>query len=1587
MKASIQIAFLCVLFATLGSCEQHSGGANQLKRIPELSLSSRSISASDLQCTLLDSSGNLWFGAYKAGLCRYDPESGEWETFTESDGLSHNDIRCAVEDRKGNLWFGTHGKGISCYEPESGRWKTFTESDGLASNIVLCALEDREGVLWFGTNGQGVSQYVPEKGKWKTFTESDGLASNIVQCVEDDDEGNLWFGTNGRGISRYDKEDGGWKNYSKLNGLEDNDVQCTLKDSEGNLWFGTFRGGVSCYNPERDEWKTYKDSDGIANNDVRCILEDEDGNLWFGTNAEGVSRFIPASGEWQTFKGLDCLASNSVLCGVVDGDGDLWFGTFGGGVSKYQPRNGEWHKYLVSSRLKGSLVLCGVNDREGNLWFGTMGGGLSRYQPRIGEWKTYSELDGLGDNDVQCSLETSDGNLWFGTLGGGVSRYDPRTGEWKKFLSFNKLGDKYVQCALEDRKGNLWFGLWRGGVSKYTQGSNEWDTLMVSDGLPDNGIQCVLEDRKGDLWFGSYAGGVGRFSPGSGEWKTYIVTGNLGDYGVQSALEDNEGNLWFGTVGGGLSRFSPGSGMWKVFTESDGLLDNAIQTALKDSEGNLWFGTSKGVSRYSPKLGEWSVFTVAEGLANNHVSCVVEGGEGNLWFGTAGGVSKIQPKEKASGGDSQHFPFSSENSYSIALNESRMALHRPNGIHIQGWSDKVMEKTLVPTGGSAVAAWAGWPKEPKLWVGSEQKGLSFVSDYKITKVDSIPSNHVVSLSVGRGGDAWVGTGAGAALVSQENLSVSKLIQWSKENPDNIPSGPVDAIAATPDGGAFLGYNSISPVLFHSEEQAKLRSETKILQYTGDGRIKRISTEAGVGFAETKINNIVWTSGRLWVATPRGLFVVEDGQETVRLETAEGLLAGRSIEKVEADGEGRLYLLTAGTKESPDPTVIGWDPSSGESFIWDRTKNLPEVVHDLSIHPDGRLFLNRGRYLYATAAAPVFGGQSPHSLFFYLAVLLVAFVATFVFWWNLETQKLNRDPSLAYQWKPVQSVFVIAMMRERTAKSVWVRNGLSENRNDWLRPLVGNSVLPRLAGLAFRTLGRLSKVKEGEVGQILLRDVEMEARLAALASLLSTEIEHAVEDREMGLSGVACRKGLPTPLQRGSLVLIASNPIEGIEPEERKRKVRAILTELGRDPTTPYLYLDSGEGDSAKRWLAPDFLELRRSEVSTLLLAPLPQNTLLGLLHGQGLLQWSPYSVSGEVADSEMFYGRKELLRTLLHAERLGRIVVGPRRMGKTSLLRRLEERTKEERKNVIPVFVDMMGISNERRAIRSFQKAVNWTGDSGVTLGEAVEKWARSLPSGKHGLVLIDEADGLVSADRGNEYRILTALRSLQQDRVCSFVLAGFRNLYRETLNQKSPLFNFANCEVLGALDSNAAIELAREPMQRLGVEYHDSDLVPELTTPLGNNPSLIQGACIRMLEILRQAPANSDPSEFLTIQKSTIAEALRQMKDELDAVFRDNTTPLARIAACLMADRENFTNEELDRLLGDAISPRRLTQQMSDSITIQLTLSGFIRRADSRFEWSVLLLRETVLEREPQKVIERILKDISEGESHLTEE
>lgn len=284
-----------------------------------------------------------------------------------------DNVNCSLEDKEGHLWFGTTGEGVYVYDDTS--FVQYTQSNGLKSNMVFCMHEDRDGRIWIGTD-KGVSVYDGHtfEDVYITAPIHSGHKKLYVFSIMEDEVGKLWFATV-EGVYIYDgvsfdlfevTQEG--RGYIS----EKHNTEYMLQDKDGNIWFGS-RVNDGVYRYDGQSIVNFKLEELDGHKWAWPVLQDKSGTIWF-SNWGGTYRYDGTS--FTSFTIDDGLSSTAIMRIMEDRQGYLWFGG-GAGVSRYD--GVSFTHFTTQDGLPHNGVWSLLEDSKQNIWIGTRNTGLCKY--------------------------------------------------------------------------------------------------------------------------------------------------------------------------------------------------------------------------------------------------------------------------------------------------------------------------------------------------------------------------------------------------------------------------------------------------------------------------------------------------------------------------------------------------------------------------------------------------------------------------------------------------------------------------------------------------------------------------------------------------------------------------------------------------------------------------------------------------------------------------------------------------------------------------------------------------------------------------------------------------------------------------------------------------------------------------------------------------------------------------------------------------------------------------------------------------------------------------------------------------------
>jgi ligand-binding sensor domain-containing protein/tRNA A-37 threonylcarbamoyl transferase component Bud32 len=374
-----------------------------------------------------DSQGRTWF-ACDGGLERYTPPAGnalgQWQRYTQDDGLPSLSYYTAVGDADGNLYFGSDSGVVQVAGTKFTNWAVPNVPVFGAYSRILPAPDGAPGTaLWFVEQygGPHVDRFDLGKAAWSLVT---GLPDGCSPLAVDANRAVWCGGTQGLWVLNLD---GSQIHLTSAQGLPSDQVTALVfpAAARGTAWVGTADKGVALYQDQKIVRVLDSHTAGLASNAVHVLLAASDGSLWIGTD-QGLDR-LSAGQQWTHYtKGQPFDQGLEAVTALAEApEGAIWVGTLGEGNVVRRWTAGQWQTFAEGTpgaRLPHSFIQSIIAAPNGSVWFGSGFNGAARFDGKT--WALFGVQDGLIQPSIHDIFIDAQGGVWFATEG-GVSRYRP----------------------------------------------------------------------------------------------------------------------------------------------------------------------------------------------------------------------------------------------------------------------------------------------------------------------------------------------------------------------------------------------------------------------------------------------------------------------------------------------------------------------------------------------------------------------------------------------------------------------------------------------------------------------------------------------------------------------------------------------------------------------------------------------------------------------------------------------------------------------------------------------------------------------------------------------------------------------------------------------------------------------------------------------------------------------------------------------------------------------------------------------------------------------------------------------------------
>ena len=347
---------------------------------------------------------------------------------------------------------------------------------------------------------------------------------------------------------------------------------------------------------------------------------------------------------------------------------------------------------------------------------------------------------------------------------------------------------------------------------------------------------------------------------------------------------------------------------------------------------------------------------------------------------------------------------------------------------------------------------------------------------------------------------------------------------------------------------------------------------------------------------------------------------------------------------------------------------------------------------------------------------------------------------------------------------------------------------------------------------------------------------------------------------------------------------------------------------------------------------------------------------------------SPFVTEGPVPSS-MFFGREGEIKEIVHRiESSSLALVGPRRIGKTSILQRVLASLRNRPRPV--VYLDCQSIYDASSFLLTLaSEYVPEQAQDDFSSPAAFRGLLDALRAGYAGApaqFILDEVDLVLREDPEGAESLFRAFRGAEGDDAAHFLFCGERTLLHKLRDPNSALFNFCHTMRVQFLAPRDAARLIAEPLEQMEVHWEDREAsIQRILEITSSHPNLIQRTCANLVEVLNRERTRMVKREHLD---EVVADP-NYLEDYLDTLWGRASATEKFLTLALEPD-ETISPPELRRRLQEDYEidlPAPVVVEAMEN----LCLYGILEKRGSRYHFATRHLPH--LMREVMDVAEEI--------------
>jgi diguanylate cyclase (GGDEF)-like protein len=573
----------------------------------------------------------------------------------------------------------------------------------------------------------------------------------------------------------------------------------------------------------------------------------------------------------------------------------------------------QWriNELQVDDGLPDSTVYSLAQDQTGFLWFGTTNG-LARFDGHT--FKVFQH-DGaneatIANNNAGNIFIDNRNQLWIGTFGGGANVMDLNNGRLTRYpYTSNRVDDmlsQNVQTFYQDHQGQIWVGTADGMYRMTEQGPRHAGELISDQTLTHERVWDITGDQQGNIWAGTSTG-LMQLNPGNDVFKHHTLPKDL-VFDVTSnqfrTLELQGSTLWIGSA----------SGLFEFDLQTQQFRHHGIEQSIVKIndllvyEDRLLIASMSGLYQFDPQRGEFTRRGEAVWQALNHldVRAVHADPSGLLWLATRdNGVLQLDPK---GGLFHHHLEYQGEMDetdksrqiWSLSVDASNRLLIGTSQSVYRIKNHQLVGAAVTPDGqpvpgiirdieSTSEGHWLA-TSEGLFW---QAEGSDVVVRMNQPfQLSGVEAQDLFAISVSQAGELWL------ALY---NIGI---LRW---HPQSNQAELIQSHA----GGSLTDLN-LGHIYVDSQEQVWIASGLiGVIRYQlNTDQLDVFTNDFNdlEGLTSNRIRHITEdSSGRLWVATERGLNVFDPTTQHFKAVMNSDPVISKSIYAIAEDSQQNIWL--------------------------------------------------------------------------------------------------------------------------------------------------------------------------------------------------------------------------------------------------------------------------------------------------------------------------------------------------------------------------------------------------------------------------------------------------------------------------------------------------------------------------------------------------------------------------------------------------------------------------------------------------------------------------------------------------------